>query len=411
MNCEGVRYQLSAYIDGELHELERLQVKQHLRRCAACAAEEALLRRTVTVLHDLADPHLEVPPGFRESLRARLVALPPPVAASRPAAVPVRERARRSWRRAGVPAAAAAAAAAILALAYSPAGPFGGPRPVPLTGGPGLSDTSLARAQSPSGVRITGPGAPAAGPNGTGPVAGEPDGSGGQMPVTQPGAPAPGGTDTGTGAPGAKAGTGTQQSGGNPGTPYLPGVEPSSPVPGFSAGIAGAEGVKPARVEKGTLVAITYKVKLAVPDVDQALRAIEKAVAYLGGGAVPSDDLVYWVPAGKQDEARAAFRQIGRVAGEEPGQVDYSDDYNAAVENIRAASENLKNLDEYVRTGVLTSQAAAAQRAELEAILEKAERDRDYWWDRARKVEFVVTLEKAEAPAALSEPAGPAPQQ
>ncbi|BDG61019.1 zf-HC2 domain-containing protein [Caldinitratiruptor microaerophilus] len=415
MNCEGVRQHLSAYIDGELHELARLQVEHHLGRCAACATEEALLRRTVAMLHDLADPDLEVPPGFRESLHARLAALPPPVAAARPAVVPAWERVRRSWRRAGVPAAAAAAAAAILALAYSPAGPFGGTRPVPLAGGAGLTGPSTAPATAADVTRVDGPGAPAARPDGAGSVAAGPSsGSSGSGPVTGRSTPGPG-AGVRAQTPGAKPGAGGPQPGEQAGTPTLPGMEPSIPVNGLSAGVAGAEGAKPARVEKGTLVAITYRVRLEVPDIDQALRAVETAIAGLGGGVVPSEERIYWVPADKQDEARAALREIalrqtGRVASEESGQVDYSEQYTAAYDDIRAAKETLANLDEYVRTGVWTPQDAAAQRAKLEAILETAERNRDYWWDRAHRVEFVVTVEKVAAAAAPAEPAGPAPQ-
>lgn len=415
MNCEGARQHLSAYVDGELHELARRQVEHHLGRCAACAAEEALLRRTVAMLHDLADPDLEVPPGFRESLRARLAALPPPLAAARPAAVPAWERARRGWRRAGVPAAAAAAAAVLLALAYSPAGPFGGMRPVPPAGGAGLDGSSTAVAPAPDGTRVGEPGAPGALPDGAGPVAAEPNsGSSGSGSVTGPGTPGPG-TGVRVQTPGAKPGAGGQLSGEQADTPTLPGIKPSTPVNGLSAGVAGAEDAKPARVEKGTLVAITYRVKLEVTDVDQALRAVEAAIAELGGGVVPSDERIYWVPADKQDQARAALREIaqrqmGQVASEEPGQVDYSEQYTAAYDDIRAAKETLANLDEYVRTGVWTPQDAAAQRAKLEAIVETAEHNRDYWWDRAHKVEFVLTVEKVEAATAPAERAGPAPQ-
>ena len=43
MKCEDVADRLSAFIDGELPEAERLRVQQHLEACARCAADRESL--------------------------------------------------------------------------------------------------------------------------------------------------------------------------------------------------------------------------------------------------------------------------------------------------------------------------------------------------------------------------------
>lgn len=111
MTCEGVRERLSAYIDGELSEIERRQVERHLGRCVACAEEERFLRQTVALLRSLDEG--SVPPDFRAKLRARLLELPAPSRQTQAAPVP-------AWRRFGISAAAAAAAAAVLFANYQP---------------------------------------------------------------------------------------------------------------------------------------------------------------------------------------------------------------------------------------------------------------------------------------------------
>lgn len=171
MNCEWVREHLSAYVDGVLSEVERVRVDQHLARCSGCAAEEQVLRAAVAALRRAAH-EVEVPPGFRARVMARVAKLPAP-AARRPAAP--------AWRRWGLPAAAAAAAAALITLqVQSQSGwqaPPLGPQP------PGF-------AQSGGG---TGQGAPVA--------------AGGI-------APAPGGGGASTGVAGAGIGTGEPGAGG-----------------------------------------------------------------------------------------------------------------------------------------------------------------------------------------------------
>ena len=63
MNCRKVNSLLSAFIDGELTGNEQLQVRQHLRICAACAEEHDSLQQTKQILARLStrdpDPILE----------------------------------------------------------------------------------------------------------------------------------------------------------------------------------------------------------------------------------------------------------------------------------------------------------------------------------------------------------------
>src|SRR3954469_25467019 len=57
-----VRDQLSAYIDYELSDAEREQVREHLRRCPDCENELATLKATKQVLADM--PLMTAPRSF-----------------------------------------------------------------------------------------------------------------------------------------------------------------------------------------------------------------------------------------------------------------------------------------------------------------------------------------------------------
>jgi len=50
MKCEQAKRKLVAYLDGELRERERLQIKKHLSQCAACRGEADRLQKTARFL-------------------------------------------------------------------------------------------------------------------------------------------------------------------------------------------------------------------------------------------------------------------------------------------------------------------------------------------------------------------------
>jgi anti-sigma factor RsiW len=50
MRCEAVHEHLKALLDGELGLLQAGQVRRHLTRCPACAAEYAMIGRLNTML-------------------------------------------------------------------------------------------------------------------------------------------------------------------------------------------------------------------------------------------------------------------------------------------------------------------------------------------------------------------------
>ncbi|MBE3590023.1 MAG: DUF4349 domain-containing protein [Firmicutes bacterium] len=86
MTCALDRSQLSAYLDQELTAEERAAVEAHLAACAECREEFASLGRVVQALRGL--PEAQPPEGFREALRARLLAAAGAVAAAGDGAAP-----------------------------------------------------------------------------------------------------------------------------------------------------------------------------------------------------------------------------------------------------------------------------------------------------------------------------------
>ncbi len=66
MNCEKVKAQLSAYIDGEATEDDATVIKGHIAVCADCAQAERLLRKTSQLLKSW--ENVPAPDGFCEAL-------------------------------------------------------------------------------------------------------------------------------------------------------------------------------------------------------------------------------------------------------------------------------------------------------------------------------------------------------
>ncbi|MGH7405108.1 MAG: anti-sigma factor family protein [Candidatus Methylomirabilales bacterium] len=70
MQCQDVRSQLSAYLEGELGVAPRRVVEDHLRECVRCQRELVLLQRTVALLRGLDE--VEVPARLADAVGARI---------------------------------------------------------------------------------------------------------------------------------------------------------------------------------------------------------------------------------------------------------------------------------------------------------------------------------------------------
>src|SRR6266404_1585259 len=69
MNCDDARPLLAGYSDGELDLLRNLEVEEHLRSCASCAATRENLRAFKQAAHSA---YFRAPDGLRESVLAAL---------------------------------------------------------------------------------------------------------------------------------------------------------------------------------------------------------------------------------------------------------------------------------------------------------------------------------------------------
>jgi anti-sigma factor RsiW len=85
MNCKAVQTRLSAYLDRELTGTELLQLREHLRDCTECRAEECQLRELKSVLGGLKVP--EPTADFADRLCATVIK-----------SAPVADR-KPTWRR------------------------------------------------------------------------------------------------------------------------------------------------------------------------------------------------------------------------------------------------------------------------------------------------------------------------
>ena len=77
MTCDQIRPKLSAYVDGELPEDERENVRRHLDTCLSCAQELRELEETAELLGHLeqADPPDTLESGLRRRIRRRAAGL------------------------------------------------------------------------------------------------------------------------------------------------------------------------------------------------------------------------------------------------------------------------------------------------------------------------------------------------
>jgi predicted anti-sigma-YlaC factor YlaD len=70
MNHEELRERLSAYLEADLEESERVRIEEHLRGCPDCRREYRELRHTVDLLRSLPEP--DPPPELADRVIARL---------------------------------------------------------------------------------------------------------------------------------------------------------------------------------------------------------------------------------------------------------------------------------------------------------------------------------------------------
>lgn len=70
MNCQRVRDEIKAYIDGELGLIERWQVARHIRTCDACREEEIAMRKLTENLSET--EQTPAPEGLRDRVMAEL---------------------------------------------------------------------------------------------------------------------------------------------------------------------------------------------------------------------------------------------------------------------------------------------------------------------------------------------------
>ena len=71
MRCEEVRTRLDAYLDGELSETERPQLRDHVAGCVDCGPELAALERLRDNIRGAA-PRYRAPPALRSQIRSAI---------------------------------------------------------------------------------------------------------------------------------------------------------------------------------------------------------------------------------------------------------------------------------------------------------------------------------------------------
>lgn len=360
MKCSGVRHLLSAYLDEELDQGEGLMVQQHLRRCQACADELNALRQTIVLCASLEE--VEVPADFRAGLRARLVALGPPVAA---ATMPQRAPSKPAWRlNAGrwvLP--AAAAAAFVVALGVRPfmeqqiappsPAPVQGPTASGATGGTGSVGVEPPVTQSPPTV---------ADATGKEPV--------GSAPSTDTEAPQVGQQVTPPASPRGEAPPQTAT--------HMPAVDP---LPG-RAGVASLQ--TPANAEAGGVApqyALSTAVQLAVQDGAAALVEIA-ALAEASGGVAVMDGSQFdeqtrtWsgvmvsLPAANLGGFLGALPSVGALSGGEIDRYDYGLEIEQKLATIAQKRRDLEGVDELDERSQGFLQSLSEEIAKLEEDLQ-----------------------------------------
>lgn len=411
MNCEGVRDRLSAYVDEELDELSRLQVRSHLQRCQPCAAEEAALRSMVGILHEVAEAtEVAVPADFRQKLRARLQELPPPVVQPRKHAQPP------LWRRWRLPAAAAAVAAGITFLVNAPALPqmavFNpGPssvisEPAPNGTGPVASEMTPAsgtQSGTPGTALPSGSGEPASGPD----QAGQPQDltpSNNQPPstVTTPAQPAP--TTTPAQPQQGPDGPPRVDDGQTPNGGHVIVASPGEPEP---------SAVEPAPVE---LQDVTYRTQiLATVDGDFEARLNQVLAAYPGAtlvgdplpdgsGSALVTSFILSVPHEAAEALLAELETLGQPKGPRPVPevVSRTAEYAAKRQSLAEKQQSAAYLEQSLLEPGLSDAARTANQASLNLLQEEIaalQAELEQMESRAARAWIILTVETPAAKA------------
>ncbi|MCG0240061.1 MAG: zf-HC2 domain-containing protein [Firmicutes bacterium] len=425
MNCEGVRERLSGYIDGELDDLSFHQVRSHLQRCPACAAEEAQLRSLVALLRQVARAtEVPVPSDFRSRLRSRLLQLPPPLAQT------ARPPGAARWRRWGLPAAAAAAVAAGFTLLVgpgalrAPAGDPGARAPVATpavalnSGSPGLEtpgqpETGVlggqAREDGSTGVENPGQGSAAPGPGTQGPggaTGGSPGQEApGQQPGQQPGQPNPGGAprpDGGqpeTGSPGPVLGGPARIGDGSP--PGDGNVVTATPGEGQP------EAAQPAPTP---LEAVTYRTRIRAPlgpgletRLAQVMTAFPEA-RRIGDPTVTAVSeksvalsYTFAVPRGQAEAMLTALEALGEpVQRSVPEVVSLAAEYEARAADLAAKRTWLEEKERELQDPRRSELNRESLKTDIERVRQEIpilEQELAQMWQRAQQAWIVLTVE------------------
>ena len=70
IDCRHVWQHISAYIDGDVDAVLRIEIDRHLEHCEICSAVLDSTRNVVVIMAD--DRVFEIPRGFSERLHGRL---------------------------------------------------------------------------------------------------------------------------------------------------------------------------------------------------------------------------------------------------------------------------------------------------------------------------------------------------
>jgi anti-sigma factor RsiW len=70
IDCKHVWQHISAYIDGEIDAVQRVEIDRHLETCEICSAVLDSTRNVVVLIAD--NRVFELPAGFSDRLHARL---------------------------------------------------------------------------------------------------------------------------------------------------------------------------------------------------------------------------------------------------------------------------------------------------------------------------------------------------
>jgi hypothetical protein len=387
MNCDGVRDLLSAYVDGEATPGELLRVEQHLRRCPVCAEEVDALRQTIAMVASLEE--VELPPGFREGLRARLAE----VSISRQPELPVRPAWGRHLRRWALPAAAAAALALASSGVYNQvAGILNRTatetRPPVMT--PDLAQTKDVVAAGPVGTKDGATG------KDQGPQSGSTNGSNpGKETVSghENVSPAP---TSGQDAPKPSDGPSTKTSIQSDPAPVGPG--PGVPATGGPALASFAGQVtEPAKLP-AQLTYITT-IRAVVPDQATACNGLKSAFqascTLKDAGKV--QQAIFAVPQGKAQEAQ---QEIAHVVGDgmtvQTVSIDRALQFRQAYERLTTIDVEVEKLQQVVATSRNAAERAIAEEQLAQKLDEGKEAVRNYnnLLAEVRSHTFVVELEK-----------------